>query len=717
MNRHRIKEEQKLRFKTVKSFPPQRNKSKMKSPLHILHLEDNPTDAALVQSTLKAEGITCVTTCVQNHDDFVAAIEHGGIDLILSDFSLPAFDGLSAAEVVRTKWPAIPLILVSGTLGEELAVDAIRSGAKDYVLKERLARLAPAVRRAMEDVEARAERQGLEAQGVSGDSTSNPNEAVLEWASSHPAPGHDTRSEQALPASELSYRRLFETAKEGVLILEADTGRIKDVNPFLSNLLGFSHSEMVGKTVGELSPFKDIESHQAMLERLQKDGYVRYEDLPLQTREGRQIAVEVVSNVYQAGNKRVIQCNIRDITERKRAEEQLKTSFKEVGELNTEIQTFYHTLSYELKTPLTSAREFVSIVMDGLAGPLNPTQLEYLGIAKESCDQLRLYINDLLDVTRLETGKMSIELQTLPLAALVERVVEMLAPAAAGKGVSLSCDCQPNLPAVPIDTQRILQVLTNLTINAIKFTPAGGRIWLSLSEAPADPECLQVAVRDTGRGIPKDQLDVIFDRLYQVNHNAQSVESRNGLGLGLYISQELVHLHGGRIWVESELGKGSTFSFVIPKQTMTKGAHVLIVDDDCAVRETLRLVLEEQNFEVTTAEGGTEALQLMGENTPEVVVLDLMMAGLDGPSTLKEIRMNWGLIPVIVYTGYPDSELMREAMESSPFTLLAKPCPSKRFVATVRRMGHTNGGFLKKNHERRPTTTHSIEEKNTDRRR
>ena len=495
---------------------------------------------------------------------------------------------------------------------------------------------------------------------------------------------------EALRASEVSYRRLFEAAKDGILILDADTGCINDVNPFLFKLLGFSHSEMVGKTVGELSPFKDIESNKVMLERLQKFGYVRYEDLPLETRDGRKIAVEFVSNVYQAGDRNVIQCNIRDITVRKHAEEQLKASFKEIGELNTNIRNFYHTLSHELKTPLTSAREFISIVIDGLAGPLNETQLEYLGVAKESCDQLRLYINDLLDVTRLETGKMRIEFHTLPLVALVERVVEMLAPAAAGKGVSLICDCQPDLPAVPIDRQRILQVLTNLTTNAIKFTPAGGHIRLILSEAPADPECLQVNVCDTGRGIPEDQLDMIFNRRYQANHNDQSADSQSGLGLGLYICQELVDLHGGRIWVESEIGKGSTFSFVVPKQAMRKGTHVLIVDDDDGVREMLRLILEDQQFEVTTAEGGSEALRLMQMKTPDVVVLDLKMAGLDGPSTLKEIRMNWGLIPVIVYTGYPNGDLMGQAMEFSPFTLLAKACPPKRFVETVRRMCHTH---------------------------
>jgi PAS domain S-box-containing protein len=130
----------------------------------------------------------------------------------------------------------------------------------------------------------------------------------------------ETRSEQAVRASEIRYRRLFEAAQDGILILDVDTGRINDVNPFLYQLLGFSHDEMVGKTVGELSPFKDFESNKVMLERLQKDRYARYDDLPLETRDGRKIAVEFVSNVYEAGDHDVIQCNIRDVTERKQAE-------------------------------------------------------------------------------------------------------------------------------------------------------------------------------------------------------------------------------------------------------------------------------------------------------------------------------------------------------------------------------------------------------------
>jgi DNA-binding NtrC family response regulator len=131
----------------------------MKSPLHILHLEDDPNDAVLIQSTLEAGGITCAFNCVQKRDDFVAALERGGVDLILSDFSLPAFDGLSALAIARARCPDIPFILVSGTLGEERAIDSIKSGATDYVLKQRLARLVPAVHRAMMEVKERFERK------------------------------------------------------------------------------------------------------------------------------------------------------------------------------------------------------------------------------------------------------------------------------------------------------------------------------------------------------------------------------------------------------------------------------------------------------------------------------------------------------------------------------------------------------------------------------
>jgi CheY-like chemotaxis protein len=231
-----------------------------------------------------------------------------------------------------------------------------------------------------------------------------------------------------------------------------------------------------------------------------------------------------------------------------------------------------------------------------------------------------------------------------------------------------------------------MQILTNLLNNAVKFTAEGGEIIVKLGQDPKSSEYVQISVTDTGCGIPKDQIDNLFHRFYQIKKGDATPEK--GVGLGLYLCREMVLLHGGNIWVESALGSGSTFSFTIPKQAATKAAHVLVVDDDGDVREALRRVLEDSGFDVATVAGGSEALQLIGQKTPDVVVLDLMMAGLDGPSTLKEIRKNLGPIPVIVHTGYPDGDFMQRALESSPFTLLAKPCPPKRFVETVGRICH-----------------------------
>jgi PAS domain S-box-containing protein len=171
----------------------------------------------------------------------------------------------------------------------------------------------------------------------------------------HPSPPKSSASSTV--ASESSYRRLFEAAKDGILILEADTGRISDINPFLIQMLGYSHNELVGVPVWELGPFRDIVSNQEKFLELQQHGYVRYEDLPLETREGHKIAVEFVSNVYQAGDQQVIQCNIRDITERKQTEKQLRASFKEISDLKSALDEHAIVIITDPKGRITYAND------------------------------------------------------------------------------------------------------------------------------------------------------------------------------------------------------------------------------------------------------------------------------------------------------------------------------------------------------------------------
>ncbi len=240
----------------------------------------------------------------------------------------------------------------------------------------------------------------------------------------------------------------------------------------------------------------------------------------------------------------------------------LEQTNAELRHKNEEIRSFYHMLSHELKTPLTAAREFISIILDGLAGALTDEQRDYLSIAKDSCDQMTFGLNDLLDVARLDTGKLRVTPRPGCIGSVLKRAVASMAPLAQEAGISVHQVVAPELPEVLLDERRITQVLTNLLGNALKYTPAAGQVVLAVKDDPHRPGWVLVTVSDTGRGITSEQCARIFDRLYQARNDEAVFEG--GLGLGLYICQEVVKLHHGEIWVETAPGQGSTFFFTLP---------------------------------------------------------------------------------------------------------------------------------------------------------
>ena len=235
---------------------------------------------------------------------------------------------------------------------------------------------------------------------------------------------------------------------------------------------------------------------------------------------------------------------------------------QDLQQKNQEIQSFYHTLSHELKTPLTAAREFVSILVDGLAGSLTPTQLEYLGYVKEGCDQMTTCLNDILDITRMETGRFSVRPVAAPLLPLIHRTLAGFAGRARTLGIEIEETYAPDLPDGHLDPHRVTQVVSNLVDNALKFTPAGGKVRIEAGLSLGAADRLLVSVSDTGKGIEAAHLDHIFERLYQVRDGSE--QSRMGLGLGLFICREIVRLHGGELTVTSRVGAGTTFRFTLP---------------------------------------------------------------------------------------------------------------------------------------------------------
>lgn len=248
---------------------------------------------------------------------------------------------------------------------------------------------------------------------------------------------------------------------------------------------------------------------------------------------------------------------------------------------------FLSHVSHELRTPLTSIHQFVTLMLDGLAGPLAPEQREHLETVFRSVNQLRTMIADLLEAARAETGKISVEPRCIAIDDVVRQAVNMMRATADEKGVGLEAGLDTRIPLVNADPDRLQQILINLIDNAIKFTPPDGSVMVKAFLVDADPDFVHVSVSDTGRGISPDARNLIFERLYQDPNSID--DSRKGLGLGLYITKELVKLHGGRIWVESQIAHGSSFSFTLPLFSLPKLLFPVLTDQG-RLRDALSMI-------------------------------------------------------------------------------------------------------------------------------
>ena len=338
---------------------------------------------------------------------------------------------------------------------------------------------------------------------------------------------------------------------------------------------------------------------------------------------------------------------------------------------------FLSHVSHELKTPLTSIKGFVQNMLDGLTGPLNEKQQRYLSRMQENADRLIRMIEDLLDRTRIQSGRLDLMPGEIDLGRCVADAVEQLRLLAQAKRQTLETIVPPVPLMVWADRDRLIQIVTNLVQNAVKFTPEGGSIIVMIGQETKT--LARVSVRDTGPGIPKELLGQIFDPFFRIK---QARTGTKGLGLGLSIVRTLVELQGGTIVAKSDVGEGAELSFTVPLLptavaqpvgAAAEAAHILVVDDDPDIRQVLQDCFRGKGYRVQAVVDGPRALEAARADTFQGIILDIGLPLMDGMEVLRQIRRWDQQTPIVMVTASGSKDLAVRAIGMGAQAYLLKP--------------------------------------------
>ena len=490
-------------------------------------------------------------------------------------------------------------------------------------------------------------------------------------------------AERALIESEVRYRRLFQSAKDGILILDAHTGKIIDANGFMSALVGLEAHELLGKELFEIGMFADESANKAAFSELQDKHYIRYENLPVQNQRGERVEVEFVSNVYQEERHWVAQCNVRDISERLAMQKKIATQTEQLVDESRRKDEFLAMLSHELRNPLAPIRSAVHLLRMQARGGENLIQKQAHDIIERQVGNLTKLVSDLLEVSRALSGRIRIDLQTVDLNEVLEHAIETVTPLIERGGHVLSFHrCEP-AAWINVDPARMEEVFVNLLSNAAKYTSDGGTIDV-FCEVPGGGNDVRVRVRDNGVGIEADLLPRVFDLFTQADRSL--ARSSGGLGIGLSLAHRIVDLHGGTIEAKSPPDDADQGTELIVRlgqthapagldaaggdratsSTETQGLRVLVVDDNIDFVMMLASSLRQRGYGVQAAYTGPDGLKVASDWRPDVVILDIGLPGLDGYEVARQLRAKpeTRAIRLIALTGYgrdADITLAREA--------------------------------------------------------
>jgi len=489
--------------------------------------------------------------------------------------------------------------------------------------------------------------------------------------------------------AEARYRSIFNNAAHGIFQMTAE-GRIISANPALARVYGFASPEEFIEAANQDDGhfYVDPGRHREFLRLIWEQGTVSKFESQSRRKDGSVIWIVETTQTAQDPDSglQYFEGTIEDITHQKEMEQ----ARQEVEQMKDE---FVSVVSHELRTPLTSIRDALGLLAGGRVTDPEKVQ-RMLDIAVTNTDRLVRLVNNILDLERMGSGRISMERQACAVADLMTDAAEVMHPAAEKANVQLSVS--PLAAFIWADPDRIMQTLTNLLSNAIKFSPPGGAVWLTAARVG---EQIQFQVRDQGRGIPADKLESVFQRFEQVD--ASDAREKGGTGLGLAICRTIVNQHGGRSWVESKLGAGSSFFVSLPElkgpkeeekpevpartSTASTVQKILVCDDDESVRAVMQSILELRGYQVISTSSGLEAIEQAATQLPDAVLLDMLMPGMDGWQTMAALKQNPATrdIPIIVVSVLSSQE--RESSQADIAAWIRKPLDETVLVQALER--------------------------------
>ena len=670
----------------------------MARELRILHLEDEPRDTELMIAALRAAGIDCMVTRVDTREEFVERLSDRRLDVVVSDISVPGFDGIEAQTVWQNERPGIPFIFLSGTFGEDVAIERLKEGATDYVLKHWMDKLPTVVQRALREMRDRAGRQQAqsELENLNLELESRVEERTVQLSAAN----------EALAESE---RRLFDILDHSpaAISLKDLDGRYIFANRSCHESLGTQRSETIGKTDHDLLPRRVADLCRANDRRVIESGsaldfeeFCGEEDLQPRVFHSSKFLLR------DGAGKAYALCAIStDITERKRSEQAMSIARREAERANRAKSEFLSRMSHDLRTPLNAVLGFAQLLdMDNLTADQRESVTQIL----EAGRHLLELMNEVLDISRIESGNLSLSPEPVLIAEIVEQVVKLMQPLGKTRQIEVSALANTTQARyVRADRHRLNQILLNLMSNAVKYNRPGGSVTVGCEEAPEGR--VRIAVTDTGAGIPPEKLALLFTPFERLGADQTGIE---GTGLGLALSRGLAEAMGGKVGVRSEIDRGSTFwveldgtteaavdakvprdSDATPVTIASVSGTILYIEDNASNVRLVERLLKQRRPAITLlhANDGAVGLRMALSCKPDLIFLDLHLPDTSGDEVLRRLWEDTRTreIPVAVLSADATLSQSRRLIATGAKAYLTKPLDVSKMLALIdERLAH-----------------------------